>query len=128
MLKWKIVGVSKVSVIYIYIYIYIFFRLSKIILEILLYTILHNTIGLNLSGVIALSYLGIKDMKEVLSAFKIVLYFLESSTTSMISCLTIPQHALKKSTLKPFRPSAFPFCISLMTPLTSSSFTGLFRL
>jgi len=80
------------------------------------------------SGVIALSYLGVKEIKDELSTFNIVLLFLDSSTTFRISCLTIFQHALKKSTLKPSGPDTFPFYISLMTSLISYSFTSLLRL
>ena len=102
--------------------------LFAITLDIILYTTFHKAMGMNLSSVMNLSYFGIKVMKEALSALKIVLFFLESSTTSRISCLTISQHVLKKSTLNPSGHGAFPFCISLMTSLTSSSVTGLFKL
>jgi hypothetical protein len=97
-------------------------------LEMILKTTLHNSMGLSLSGVRATSYLGITMIKVVLSAFKIVLSLLESSTTLKMSCFTIFQEALKKSTLNPSEPSALPFCISLRTSLTSSSDTGLLRL
>ena len=96
--------------------------------EIILYTTLHNAMGLNLSGVMAFSCFRSRAMKEVLSTFRIVLFFLESSTTSRISCLAISHHALKKSTLRPSDPRSFPFCISLMTSLIPSSFTDLLRL
>ena len=61
--------------------------LSKI-LEIILYTTLHKAMGLNFSRVRVESYLGIREMKEVLRAFRLVLLLLESSTTSKISYLT----------------------------------------
>jgi len=67
-------------------------------------------------------------MREVLSSFKIVLFLLEFPTTFRMSYLTIFQQALKKSTLKPSGPGALPFCISLRTPLISSSVTSLLRL
>jgi len=44
--------------------------------------------GLNFSRVRVESYLGIREMKEVLRAFRLVLLLLESSTTSKISYLT----------------------------------------
>ena len=102
-------------------------RRLAITLDIILYTTLHNAIGLNLSGEVAFSYLGIKAMKDSLSTFKTVLNFRESSTTSIISCFTILQHALKKSTLKPSGPGAFPLCISVMTSSIYSSVTSLLR-
>lgn len=102
--------------------------LFGITLEIILCTTFYKAMGMNLSSVISFYFFGIKAMKDVLSALKAVLDFLESSTTWRISCLIISLHVLKKSTLNPSRRVAYPFCISLMTSLTSSSVTSLLRL
>ena len=103
-------------------------NLSTITLEINFYTTLHKAMGLKTSRVMEISYFGTRVMKEALRAFRTFLYFLEFSTTSRISCLIVSQQGMKKSTLNPSWPGAFPFCISLITPLTSSSDIGLLRL
>lgn len=99
--------------------------LLVITLEIILYTTLHKVMALDLSSVIDFRYFGIKSMKEALRDFITVLDLLESSTTSRISCLTDFQQDLKKTTLKPSGPRAFPFCISLITLLTSCLDIGM---
>lgn len=89
--------------------------LLEITLEIILYTTLHKDMGQKTSRSIAFSCFGIKAMNEALRALKIFLDFLESSTASSMSYLTIYQQA-------------FPFFISLIASLTSSSDTGLLTL
>ena len=64
-------------------------------------------------------------MNVEFSDFKIEDDDLESSTTSQISSFTMSQQALKKSTVNPSGPGAFPLAISLTATSTSWRETGL---
>ena len=76
--------------------------------DIILYTKVHKAMGLNIFGVMVFSCFGIKAMKEALRAFKTVLDFLESSTTSRISCLIVFPTIFEEIRIEPIQAQRFP--------------------
>ena len=85
----------------------------------ILYTTLQSAMGLNLEGVQASTSLGISAMNVEFRDFRMEEEVRQSSTTSQMSYFTTSQQALKKSTVKPSGPGAFPLAISLTATSTS---------
>jgi len=94
------------------------FNLEAIILDTIIYIILHKAIGLYLSGVLGSTSSGINAMKVAFNPGNIHLNVCDSSTTCQTSSLIKSQKLWKKFEVNPFGPGAllaFNWCTAFST-------------